>query len=106
MTDIYRYPEHTPNDASIDRTTVELCENCVLAQAGYDPWEGRERDEREYDICPEWDGWIFDPVYADDDPDHEYEPLHGFSWAICDGCHSTLGGERYTHTAVLMKEQK
>ncbi len=101
MSDLLRYPDHTHNDESIDGCTIELCENCVMAEAGYDPWEGRERDEREYDTCPEWHGWSFCSKYAEDDPEMYYEPMmHEFSKSQCDGCHTTLAGTRYIHTAI------
>jgi hypothetical protein len=43
-------------------------------------------------------------VYADDDPECHGEPLHEFSWRSCQGCGSTLGGERYMVTAWIEPE--
>jgi len=95
---VYRYPDHEMNPGDAGPFEVELCEECVLREAGYEV-------EAEYEVCPEWDnGWLFSAVYAEDDPDQEGEPLHGFSKAACDGCHTNLYGERYSHIATYVGE--
>lgn len=96
----YRYPEHRQNPAG-DYGTLEVCESCILADAGYPP-DYPDGQPGAYDVCPEWHGWGFTFTYSEDDPEEQGEPVHGFSWARCDACHSQLGGERYTvHAAHL-----
>lgn len=100
MTDLLRYPDHKHNDMPND-VEVELCENCVMAEAGFDPWEGHERGEGEYDVCHEWYGWSFAPKYHDDDPDGYGDPMMTeFTGSQCAGCHTSLAGARYTCTAI------
>lgn len=93
-----RYPDHQSNSGAIEKFAVEICEDCIFRSAGL--FEEPDDTDGLFDTCPEWDGWDFHQRYADDDPDQEGEPLHGFSKSSCDGCHTSLGGERYSCTAI------
>ena len=101
-----RYPDHTNNyDAAKKKATfeVEICEDCIFSSAGIN--EDFEPDgEDTFDVCREWDSWDFSFTYPEDDPDGEGEPLHGFSKSQCDGCHTTLGGDRHSMIATYMGE--
>jgi len=93
-----RYPDHTPNE-SVEGLLINLCEDCVMAHAGNDT------PDAQFETCPEWEGWDFESVYADDDTERYYEPLSHFSKVPCDGCHSTLYGTHYDHVAVRSMQQ-
>ena len=43
----------------------------------------------------EFDIYADDPAYDEDTPNEGY-----FSWAACDSCNDTLGGQRYDIVAV------
>lgn len=99
---VLRYPDHTNNaEVSTEDIEVEICEDCIYRGSGIEV-EGIELGDDRYDTCPEWDLWGFNFTYPEDDPDGYGEPVHGFSKSECDGCHTTLYGERYTMTAVYL----
>jgi hypothetical protein len=70
------------------RYNVNLCPDCVLALAGYDQHEiGHEPDK--------------EPI-AHLDHSHWYSALNPephFSKSPCDGCRTTLAGDRYEYEA-------
>jgi hypothetical protein len=72
--------------------TVELCEDCILTEAGYDL-------EIEPDATPmsKLPDTLISPVYTDDS-ESEVERTD-LAWH-CDGCDTRLGGTRYTYHAV------
>lgn len=43
--------------------------------------------------------WCDSPIVGDRPDDCDCDN-HGFSWSDCDGCGSTLGGDRYAATAI------
>ena len=89
-----RFPNHKNNAPEMTETEVDLCEDCVMGVAGL-----LERPAEEYVLCPEWHGWDFVSI------ENEYgEAEQHFSKSQCDGCHSTLWGSRYPHTAVHVSQ--
>lgn len=72
---------------------LSVCVDCAMLIAnGETP-----PDNPEFDLLDEWDGWV---VVLNCPEDCE----GGFSWSRCDGCGSTLGGDR--HPAVAWEEVK
>ena len=108
MTDLkLRFPIHTNNydtraDSLVTTYEVEICEDCIYRS------EGLETEDPDgvltFDTCHEWDSWNFSFTYPDDDPDGEGEPIYGFSKGMCDGCHTSLGGNRHSMIATYMGE--
>jgi hypothetical protein len=78
----HRYPDHEHNNVDIDGVMVPLCVDC------YSTFHGTPAGI-EYDLCLEWDGWGIGT--SDEEP--------YFSMSPCEGCHSTLGGNRYRVSA-------
>lgn len=82
-----------------DRLPVDLCADCVIADAngtdelGGTPWRG---------FLPEWDGWLFGHIACGgtDDDDLYCEGHFAPPGRACDGCGTTLGGDRYCYVAV------
>ena len=87
---LQRFPNHTNNAPVMTETEVDLCEDCVMGVAGV-----LEGEPQEFELCVEWDGWLFSSVETEHGEVEQY-----FSKSQCDGCHSTLWGSRYPHTAV------
>jgi hypothetical protein len=80
----------------VTRTPYRLlvCVDCYMCAAGADDDDAPREDPQPLSRIPEGDDVT--PGWADDmeDPDDDY----GFSWARCDGCGSTLGGDRFKVT--------
>jgi hypothetical protein len=107
MTDLkLRFPEHANNYDSASRYTkfdVDVCVDCYMTIHLPGENDNFEPDgDRTFDLCREWNEWAFDDIYPDDDPDREGEPSHGFSKSQCDGCHTTLHGDRYSMRAAYI----
>lgn len=95
-----KYPEHKNNNEFGDELfVVQICTNCVASDTGF---VADHDQDGEYDVCPEWDGWEFSFTYPEDDRNGYGEPLHGFSKSACDGCHTSLHGERYDIIATFV----
>lgn len=79
---------------------VRLCDHCVYLDAnGWD--DGAEWEETYTGFLPTWAGWLFGPVVLDE----ELEPTAPyFSWAPCDGCGDSRGGQRHDYVAVRLDE--
>jgi hypothetical protein len=80
---------------------AEICTDCYMSINGVNE-DFQPDGDRTFDVCPEWDSWYFDSIYPEDDTNHEGEPSHGFSKSQCDGCHTTLHGERYSMEATYL----
>lgn len=81
-----------------DDAPVDLCADCFYAAGS----GAEDMDEVWTGFLPEWNGWDFvvaacggeftDDLYCEG---HFVKPS-----TPCDGCGSTLGGDRYCHMAV------
>lgn len=74
---------------------IELCVDCVSADAnGSDDagpgWTG---------FLPAWDGYVFGPCVTGED-NQLIEPHYVRPGRACDGCGSTLGGDRWDYVAI------
>jgi hypothetical protein len=74
---------------------VSLCVDCVVAGANgpddVDPdWSG---------FAGRWEGWLFGPVLTDA-YGYLVEPHYVRPGTSCDGCETTLGGDRFDYVAV------
>lgn len=79
---------------------IAICTDCHLAAQGYDAHETGHAPDREplsqvdaYDVIPNVDIYAGNPM----------EPH--FSWEPCQGCGSTLGGDRYDYLALEREQQ-
>lgn len=84
--------------------TVDVCEDCLMAHAGV--VGGPEPTPEPLCLIPE-DAEITDGCLECEPCGHSDcangaacecgwgDPGHGFSWSACEGCGSTLGGNRY-----------
>ncbi len=78
------------DQAVTEDVELEVCTDCLtLIANGEVP-----KDDPEFSLLDEWDGWML-AINCDEDCEG------GFSWSQCDGCGSTLGGDR--HPVIAMK---
>jgi len=76
----------------IDSVEIYVCDLCLLAHEA--PNGGSYTDDEERTALSEWSRrW---PGYRFASTEDE----GGFSWSACDGCGTTLGGNRYLASAV------
>jgi hypothetical protein len=81
-------------NANVEMHRIEMCPDCVLITANGEP--GGDPADFDLDrwsagvenLWPHADGWSFGNGWSDPDA----EPW--FSWSPCEGCGSTLGGDR------------
>lgn len=72
---------------------VSLCVDCITADAN-----GPDNASPEWGgFLPAWDGYLFGPILSDE---HNEPSEPHFSWKPCDGCGSSLGGDRFDYIAV------
>jgi len=77
---------------------VCFCVDCVYLDAN--GWEDGAEFNGDYEgLLPEWSGWVFGPVLTDEFSD-PVEPHYVRPGTPCDGCGSTLGGDRWDYIAV------
>lgn len=80
---------------------IWVCLDCMLAREGDGPTETPD--------CEPWSligddveitaGMVFEEHYCSDPGEQECDCERiEFSWGTCQGCGSTLGGERYAYT--------
>jgi len=79
---------------------LSVCVDCLLFIANCDVSE--ERPGIADDIAREWPGVADGSVtlVAGGASDTDDSDGQGFSWHACDGCGSTLGGDRHVATAL------
>lgn len=81
-----------------DRYIVDLCIDCVQADAN---GSDAETDPDWSGFLPSWEGWIFGATLVDDQPvQHYVRP-----GTECEGCGTTLGGDRFEYEAVRMTNE-
>lgn len=80
----------------IDDVKISVCVDCamLLANGTLGNEDDVEDDAHAWKIATLWPGWVLST-----DSGENY-----FSWSQCDGCGSTLGGDRFDGTAFLPKE--
>lgn len=79
------------NDTAI---RVSICADCLMADAGY-------TEDISALALANLAGYVMGPDYDIDDPEaHDAHADGYFSWGMCDGCGSTLGGQRWDMVAV------
>lgn len=79
---------------------IRLCLDCVYADAngaGTPQQDGGPASDWT-GFLPRWDGWGFIVQVERYGDICEIKEPH-FSWVSCDGCGSTLGGDRFEYTA-------
>jgi hypothetical protein len=79
----------------VSDSIIGLCDDCVAADANGsedagDGWTG---------FLHEWQGYVFGPVLTDDN-NEPAEAHYVRPGVACDGCGSTLGGNRWDYVAV------
>lgn len=72
---------------------ISVCQDCLMLIANGDT-SGAADDYP--GLLPEWDGWYLAPGGEEDD--------EGFSRSGCEGCGSSLGGDRYKVRAFKIKQ--
>ena len=82
--------------------SVDVCTDCVMAVAGYSPEElGQDRaPDREPMALWADERILWALPCASEECNEDAEPW--FSWRDCQGCGSTLGGDRLTVTGVSL----
>ena len=70
---------------------IEVCDDCAMLIANGETPE----DNPEFRLSDSWDGYHI----ALDCPEDGCE---SFSWSSCDGCESSLGGNRHPAVAMSM----
>lgn len=89
-------------------TTYWVCEDCLMAQAGYDEHElGRAFECDPLNLIPAdavvTDGLLREEHDCDGEPECDCETVD-FSRSSCDGCGSHLAGSRYALTVWTREE--
>lgn len=81
-----------------DRYIIDLCIDCVQADAN---GSDAETDPDWAGFLPSWEGWIFGAMEVDG------WPVQGYvrPGTECQGCGSTLGGDRFEYEAVRMTSE-
>ena len=80
---------------------IRLCVDCVWVDAN-----GFDAEEIGYEwpgFDDRWHGWGFSPQTERNGDDNEIKEPH-FSWSPCDGCGSSLGGDRYDYIAYQIRK--
>lgn len=79
---------------------IRLCVDCVWVDAnGADP---DETSDEWHGFDARWNGWGFAAETIRHGDTCEIREPH-FSWNPCDGCGSTLGGDRYDYIAYKIR---
>jgi hypothetical protein len=77
----------------MDDIKLRICQDCLLADAGYETDNPLALSQVQ--------GYFMGGDYdADDNDAHDIWADGYFSWGMCDGCGSTLGGLRWDMVAV------
>lgn len=82
---------------------VEICADCIMANAGNDERELGRPYSTEYvpmSLLPMSDWFIVTPCACDDHSNDEPVCEGHFSNASCDGCGETLAGSRFCYSAT------
>lgn len=82
---------------------IRLCTDCTYVDAnGFDD----DVDPEWTGFLKEWDGWLFGPYLEadikDEEEAYEYQAAGHYvrPGSPCDGCGSTLGGQRWDYLAA------
>jgi hypothetical protein len=83
---------------------VEICSDCVMANAGYDDHELGQPYSTEYPPMALLQGYVV--TATDHDGRCAYDnPCEGhFGGLPCDGCGEVLGGSRFCHSAIIFSK--